>query len=65
MTGSKCIPVVGFDHKVMLCFTDEERLPQVSLCGLTLTLPRNINTQEKFNDIMTLSILGGPGVGLV
>ena len=36
------------ESNTRLCFTDEERLPHVSLCGLTLTLPRNINTQGKF-----------------
>ena len=65
VTGESAVPVIGFDSTPKVRFTSEERLPSASTCSLSLTLPRGIDTMEKFMEIMTTSIVGCHGFGNV
>ena len=67
MTGSRCIPAVGFEKPPSIAFTDVDQLPTVSTCTLTLTLPRSYacSSAEKFCEVMDACILGSFGFGSV
>ena len=63
LTGCDSTPPLGFgDVTPTVGFTDDNVLPRVSTCALTLTLPRNFPTNfDKFKEKMNFSILGSQG----
>lgn len=65
ITGADCIPPMGFDKKIILCFYDKEgnRLPYASTCALQLLLPRGHEDETSFSHMMTEVIFGSYGFG--
>ena len=63
LTGTNIIPVTGFDAVPTIDFTDRDRLPEASTCGLILTLSRNFPNYESFCGIMKRAILESCGYG--
>ena len=65
ITGASTIPVIGLDEDITVRFTDENRMPYASTCSPSLTIPYKIESQNKFNEIMTYAVLGSAGFGFV
>ena len=67
MTGTNCMPAVGFERVPSIQFTDAQQLPVVSTCALSLTLPRSCANMsfEKFQEMMDNCIVGSCGFGSV
>lgn len=63
LTGANVIPVVGFDTVPTIDFTDRDRSPEASTCGLILTLSRNFPNYESFCGILKRAILESSGYG--
>lgn len=64
LTGSDSVPPLGFgDVSPTVEFTDEEVLPTVSTCSLSLCFPRSFPSTEysKFKEKMDFVILGSQG----
>ena len=63
LTGCDTIPPLGFgDVHPGVVFDDEDRLPTVSTCSLTLHLPHNFPADfQEFKENMDLVILGSQG----
>ncbi len=67
ISGSSRLPGTGFDKSPSIHFTDEERLPTVSTCDVSITFPRQMGllTYEDFKSKMDFYILGSCGFGSV
>lgn len=64
-TGAEKVPPAGFDHKIQIQFYDLEgssRLPYVSTCALTLSLPRNANP-DKLKEMLLKALQESQGFG--
>lgn len=61
------LPAVGFDSTPKIHFCDEERLPTVSTCDLSITFPRSMGllSYKDFKTKMNDCILGSYGFGVV
>ena len=61
------MPAVGFENTLSIVFTDEDMLPVVSTCALSVTFPRSISrmTYGRFKDMMDNCILCSCGFGKV
>ena len=66
LTGSSKVPATGFDSTPKIKFTDENRLPTVSTCELSITFPRKMAglTVDEFKDQMDFCIRGSHGYGI-
>ena len=63
VTGSPRVPAIGFDTTPSILFMDNDsRLPDVSTCALSITLPKR-NSQEEFSDMMKRAIIESPTFG--
>lgn len=49
MSGSFHIPVTGFDNTPKIRFTNDERLPTVSMCDISITFPRRMGLLDYEN----------------
>lgn len=67
LSGSSKIPAMGFENVPGIKFMDDERLPTVSTCAMSITFPRSMGllAYEKFKDKMDFCILGSYGFGSV
>lgn len=68
LTGSETVPPLGYgDVNPAIVFTDDDQLPTVSTCSLSLCFPRhNMPTNyDEFKARMNLVILGSHGFGTV
>ena len=64
MSGASSIPLTGFDSKPRISFHDVSSVPTANICAITLFLPIQHGTYEKFKDAMMLGILGHGGMGV-
>ena len=67
LSGSSRIPATGFDTTPKIRFTDEDRLPTVSTCDMSITFPRKMGLLnfEEFKSKLDFCILGSYGFGVV
>lgn len=67
LTGVKRMPAVGLEKALTIDFTDNDMLPVVSTCVLSITFPRSISkmSYQKFKEMMDTCILGSYGFGAV
>ena len=49
LSGSSHIPVTGFDNTPKIRFTNDERLPAVSTCDISITFPRRMGLLDYEN----------------
>ena len=64
-SGANRPSAVGFEITPSIMFTDDERLPFVSTCAISLTLPRHLQTYDAFKEALHLAVLGSHGCGNV
>lgn len=66
-SGSSKMPATGFNGTPKIFFCNEERLPSVSTCDLSITFPRSMGllSYEDFKTKMSDCILGSYGFGNV
>ena len=64
-SGANRPPAVGFEITPSIMFTDDKRLPFVSTCAISLTLPRDLQTYDAFKEALHLAVLGSHGFGNV
>ena len=66
-SGSSKMPAEGFDGTPKIHFCEDDRLPTVSTCDLSITFPRSMGLleYEQFKTKMTMCILGSYGYGNV
>lgn len=69
ITGADCAPPLGFPHPCSIKFYDQEqgirRIPFSSTCSLSLSLPRGLESETQFRDLMSLALRGSMGFGKV
>ena len=67
LSGSSRIPATGFDTTPKIRFTDEDCLPTVSTCDMSITFPRKMGLLnfEEFKNKLDFCILGSYGFGVV
>ncbi|KAK2814659.1 hypothetical protein Q5P01_000862 [Channa striata] len=69
VTGADHIPPLGFPHPCTITFYDQEpgsrRIPYASTCSLTISLPRGVEEEQEFNDLMNTARKGSLGFGKV
>lgn len=67
LSGSSKIPATGFDTMPKIRFCDDDRLPMVCTCDLTITFPLSMGLlqYENFKNKMNYCILGSYGFGTV
>lgn len=67
VTGADSIPPLGFDNLITIDFYDPQdqvkRLPWSSTCSLSLYLPRAFEDTQEFNNLMTMALINGVGLG--
>eukprot|EP00118_Oscarella_pearsei_P022895 m.268449 g.268449 ORF g.268449 m.268449 type:complete len:69 (+) comp40528_c0_seq3:1423-1629(+) len=62
-TGASIVPVLGFQEKSTLCFSDSEVYPTSSTCALTLTLPSQYKDYKNFKEKMAHALKNHGGFG--
>lgn len=69
VSGADSIPPLGFPEPLQIDFYDQEegqrRLPFASTCSLTLYLPRRVQEEGEFKEIMNWALRGSLGFGKV
>ena len=67
LTGADCLPPLGFPNRCTIDFYDQEpgvkRLPFASTCSLSLSLPRGMDSETEFRELMCLALRGSLGFG--
>jgi hypothetical protein len=67
LTGADCLPPPGFSDRCSINFYDQEpgvkRIPFASTCSLSLFLPRGMECETEFRDLMCLALRGSLGFG--
>jgi hypothetical protein len=61
LTGSSEIPIMGFDPKPAMEFTENSVFPMASTCSNTLILPLGISDYDRFKYNMGFGIINSPG----
>ncbi len=65
VTGARVEPPIGFDNKLVISFTSEERLPSTNTCGLSITFYRKYKDYAHFKDKMDFAVRNSHGFGLI
>ncbi len=63
VTGAQVEPPIGFDSKLLISFTSEERLPTTNTCRLSITFYRKYNDYAHFKDGMDFAVRNSHGFG--
>ena len=65
VSGSSKVPATGFENVPSIKFMDEERLPTVSICAISITFPRSMGLleYESFKERMDDCIICSHGFG--
>ena len=61
LTGTHTIPPMEFESKITVLFTDDKCLPSVNACAQKMYSPLTPRSEEEFNEMFPLSIVGSVG----
>ena len=65
MSGADCVPPLGFERNLTVTFYDQDegvtRLPFTSTCAMEIALPRGLEDETAFSNLLTTAIFESGG----